>query len=71
MQRLNRKPQSTLLKIDTQGYEASVLSGAQPLLDSISAVQLEISFVELYAGQELFQQVIEELNTQLGSNCGA
>ena len=62
MQRLNRKPQSTLLKIDTQGYEASVLSGAQPLLDSISAVQLEISFVELYAGQELFQQVIEEMN---------
>ena len=52
----------TLLKIDTQGYEAQVLAGAGPLLGEFAAVQLELSFVPLYAGQELFGQLTERLS---------
>jgi FkbM family methyltransferase len=40
------------LKIDTQGYEMEVLRGAhRSLSESIEAVQIELSLVELYAGQ--------------------
>lgn len=48
------EPERTLLKIDTQGYEAEVLAGAGDLVETLGAVQLELSFVELYEGQELF-----------------
>ncbi|GAA4672619.1 FkbM family methyltransferase [Nocardioides nanhaiensis] len=48
------EPERTLLKIDTQGYEAEVLAGAGELVEQLGAVQLELSFVELYEGQELF-----------------
>jgi FkbM family methyltransferase len=54
-------PERTLLKIDTQGYEAPVLSGAGAALSSFAAVQLELSFVPLYAGQELFGQLTGRL----------
>lgn len=50
-------PARTLLKIDTQGYEAQVLAGAGELIDQFGAVQLELSFVELYAGQQLFDDL--------------
>ena len=50
-------PSRTLLKIDTQGYEAEVLAGAGDLIDEFGAVQLELSFVELYAGQQLFDEL--------------
>ncbi len=46
-------PKRSLLKIDTQGYETQVLDGAGPLLPGFGAVQLELSFVTLYQGQEL------------------
>ncbi len=38
------------LKIDTQGYEAEVLRGAQALLPHICAVQIEMPLVPLYEG---------------------
>jgi FkbM family methyltransferase len=47
----------TLLKIDVQGGELGVLQGAQGLLDAIGAVLVEVSFVELYAGQALADDV--------------
>ncbi len=47
-------PASTLLKIDTQGYEMPVLAGAGQQLASFAAVQVEMSFVALYEGQILF-----------------
>jgi FkbM family methyltransferase len=50
-------PSRTLLKIDTQGYEGEVLAGAGDLIDEFGAVQLELSFVELYAGQRLFDDL--------------
>jgi len=50
-------PERTMLKIDTQGYEGEVLAGAGDLLDRFGAIQLELSFVELYTGQQLFDEL--------------
>ena len=52
-------PARTLLKIDTQGYEEEVLAGAGDLVRWFGAIQLELSFVELYAGQRLFDDLYE------------
>ena len=41
------------LKIDVQGAEGAVLVGAAGVLDRVVAVELELSLVELYEGQEL------------------
>lgn len=54
-------PRRTLLKIDTQGYESEVLAGAGDLVGLFGAVQLELSFVELYAGQTLFDEQYERM----------
>ena len=54
-------PARCLLKVDTQGYESQVLAGAEPVLGKIAAVQLELSFVELYAGQALFDDHVAAL----------
>lgn len=47
----------TLLKIDVQGTELDVLSGASGLLNEVSAVCAEVSFCELYIGHSRFQSV--------------
>lgn len=54
-------PSTTLLKVDTQGYETQVLDGAGALLDAFAGVQLELSFTELYGGQELFDAMTTRL----------
>ncbi|MFC5676313.1 FkbM family methyltransferase [Aeromicrobium endophyticum] len=51
-------PARTLLKIDTQGFEGEVLQGAGALVGELAAVQLELSFVELYDGQLLFDELV-------------
>jgi FkbM family methyltransferase len=51
-----RRP--ALLKLDLQGGELDALRGAKELLDSIDDVFVECSFVELYEGQALADQVI-------------
>lgn len=51
-------PARTLLKIDTQGFEGEVLRGAGDLIGQMSAIQLELSFVELYDGQLLFEDLV-------------
>jgi FkbM family methyltransferase len=43
-----------LLKLDVQGYEAAVLSGASRTLARVDYLLCELSFAELYAGQPLF-----------------
>lgn len=48
----------TLLKIDTQGYEPQVLRGASISLSRVSLVQLELSLQPLYAGQQLWLEVM-------------
>ena len=47
-----------LLKLDVQGYELQALRGCEDLLDSFTWIYAECSFVELYAGQALADEVI-------------
>jgi len=49
------------IKIDTQGYEDRVLDGASELLTRTRGLQLELSFVPLYEGQKLFDELVERL----------
>jgi FkbM family methyltransferase len=50
-----------LLKIDVQGFELPVLEGCLTLLPNFSHIYVECSFVELYAGQALADDVIRWL----------
>jgi FkbM family methyltransferase len=46
------------IKLDTQGSEFEIITGAQKtLLDRTVAVVCEVSFAELYKGQKLFSEV--------------
>jgi FkbM family methyltransferase len=60
-----------LLKIDVQGGELAVLQGAESILPSIDAVLVEVSFVELYAGQALADEVWHYLRSHNFSCRGA
>jgi FkbM family methyltransferase len=46
-----------LLKIDVQGEELGVLRGSGVVLDSVDALLVEASFIELYEGQPLVDEV--------------
>lgn len=52
-----RDARSLMLKVDTQGLELPVLKGAAELLSKIRGVHVELSLVELYAGQESYLEV--------------
>jgi FkbM family methyltransferase len=52
------------LKIDTQGFEKEVLEGAALSLPRIRAVQLELSLVALYAGQETWEYFLSSMSRQ-------
>jgi hypothetical protein len=47
-----------LLKLDVQGFELRVLQGCESLLHRFAHVYVECSFVELYSGQALADEVI-------------
>jgi FkbM family methyltransferase len=47
------------VKADVQGYEKEVLLGAKQILAQTIALQLEVSFVPLYDGQPLFQEIFD------------
>ena len=49
------------LKIDTQGYEDKVLNGAAEILATGPRCAVELSFVPLYNGQQLFGPLMERL----------
>lgn len=53
----DRLPGPTLIKIDVQGFERDVLLGAKALLPAVSAVYIELSFVELYDKQALASEI--------------
>lgn len=63
-------PSAALLKIDTQGYESAVLAGASKTLEQIALVKLELSMVELYAGQVLFAELQDSLLSCGFTMCG-
>lgn len=52
---------NTLLKIDVQGTELAVLKGASKILQQIAWVYAELSFVELYLGQEPAAEIVSYL----------
>lgn len=54
-------PRPCLLKIDVQGFELEVLKGADDGLSRVDEVLVEASFVELYTGQALADEVIRYL----------
>lgn len=54
-------PARTLLKIDVQGYEDAVLSGAAGVLPELAGIQIELSLVPLYAGQPLMPATVDRL----------
>lgn len=49
------------LKIDTQGYEDAVLTGALPVLDRVAGIKLELSAIELYTGQSLYHGIDQRI----------
>lgn len=50
-----------LLKLDVQGYEKNALRGAEKILKRIDYIVLEMSFVQLYENQPLFDELHEYL----------
>jgi len=54
-------PRPVLLKIDVQGFEFEVLKGATDLLPHIDTVYVEASYVELYEGQALHEEIERHL----------
>jgi FkbM family methyltransferase len=46
-----------LLKIDTQGFERQVLTGAEQTLSQVKLIIVETSFAELYVGQARFPEI--------------
>ncbi len=50
---------SVYMKIDTQGFESKVLSGAEKSLGKIDVVQMEMSLVPLYKGELLFGELYD------------
>lgn len=45
------------IKLDVQGSELSVLQGAERMLTSVAAVEVEVEFNPIYSGQPLFGDV--------------
>ena len=61
---------NTFLKIDTQGTEDQVLDGASQLLPRVKGLQLELSLVPLYEGQQLYGALDSRLRS-MGFNAWA
>lgn len=55
-------PARTAFKIDVQGYESAVLDGGSATLATAAVIQVEMSLVELYAGQALMPEIAERMN---------
>lgn len=53
--------EATYLKIDVQGFEKNVLDGATQFLNKTKGLQLELSLVELYHGEELMIEMCARL----------
>ncbi|WP_349269649.1 FkbM family methyltransferase [Mycolicibacterium parafortuitum] len=52
-----------LLKVDVQGGEQGVFNGCDQL-SKVDYIYVELSFVELYLGQPLFEDVVDYLQTR-------
>jgi FkbM family methyltransferase len=56
-----REDDVIFIKIDTQGYEDRVLQGATDILARAAGLHVELSFVPLYEGQPLFDEIVEQV----------
>ncbi len=54
-------PDRVMVKLDTQGFEGRILSGAGVQLERVAVLQLEMSLVPLYEGQELIEDAVASL----------
>jgi FkbM family methyltransferase len=54
---------AAFLKIDAQGYESRVLDGATNILSKIKGIQLELSLVQFYAGETLYRELIDRIES--------
>ncbi|WP_394550967.1 FkbM family methyltransferase [Agromyces sp. MMS24-JH15] len=52
----------TFLKLDVQGFESHVLNGASKSLDSAMGLEIELSLVDLYAGQATYLDLISRIS---------
>lgn len=50
-----------LLKLDVQGYEDKVLIGAENAMKRTKIIQMEVTFMEMYKGEKLFEYHFEYL----------
>ena len=53
---------NVLLKLDVQGFEKEVLRGSITTLKNIKYILLEMSFIPLYNGEPLFDEMYQFLN---------
>ena len=56
-----KKNDNVMLKIDVQGYEDQVLMGAKNSIDKIKLIKLELSLVNLYEGDKLYDYYFSKL----------
>lgn len=56
--KINNLPQPDLIKLDIQGYELEALKGGTEAMKSANFILMEVSFIELYDGQPLFEEII-------------
>jgi FkbM family methyltransferase len=56
--------EKVLLKIDVQGYEKEVLSGATEVLKKCQVLWCELSLVSLYQGQPLWRELIDLVDAE-------
>lgn len=59
----NKKGMIPFLKLDVQGYEHKVLSGANKVLNKFLGIQFEASLLPLYDGETLWQGIIDLLES--------
>jgi FkbM family methyltransferase len=55
---LQKDAKRVFLKLDTQGFEAQVIDGAEGVLGKIEGIHCEMSMLPLYEGQTLWQDML-------------
>ncbi|MFN8370758.1 MAG: FkbM family methyltransferase [Bacteriovoracaceae bacterium] len=53
-----KKDNRIYLKVDTQGFEKQVVEGVRKNLNKITGIQLELSLIPLYAGEDPLQKMV-------------